>query len=404
MTPNPRDQVDAEIQEALGDLNLQEIDGAQSHVAPARRRSENLQKGTIVGVSGPDVFVEMGPRMQGVIALSEFETPPEVGQTYDFTLRGREDDLWLLSRREALEIAAWDELEIGSLVKARVTGVNTGGLELKVGPMPAFMPASQVALERVEDFSEYLNQNLMCEVLEIARERKRVVISRRAVLEREREDARAEALDEITSGSLVRGKITRIEKYGVFVEIHKGVEGLVHVSNISRKRVEDPNEVVKVGDDVEALVLEIKEGGKRIGLSIKALEPDPWREANYRYREGAIVEGEVVRLMDFGAFVELEPGIDGLVHVSQLNRDRVNRVRDAVAIGEKIAVRVLSVDAPAQRISLSRLDEHGALIGSEDAADAGAVRDVIEGTQHRSLGTNLGNLFRQALSDEDEEK
>lgn len=397
MTPNPRDRVEAEIREALGDMSLQEIDGASGHAPTKRRRSENLQQGTIVGISGADVFVEMGPRMQGVIALSEFETPPQIGESYDFTLRGREEDLWLLSRKEALEIAAWDELEIGSLVKARVTGVNTGGLELKVGPMPAFMPASQVALERVEDFSSFIGQSFTCEVLEIARERKRVVLSRRAVLEREREDARADALDELTSGSLVRGKVTRIEKYGVFVEIAKGVEGLVHVSNLSRKRVEDPNEVLKVGEDVEALVLEIKEGGKRIGLSIKALEPDPWRDAHYSYREGTVVEGEVVRLMDFGAFVELEPGIDGLVHVSQLGTQRVNRVRDAVEIGQKIPVRVLSVDAPAQRISLSRLDEHGALLGSDEAADAGMIREVLEGTQDRPLGTNLGDLFRQAL-------
>jgi len=400
MRNDPQDPVDAEIAEALDGLNLQDLDGAESAIQPARRRSESLQRGTIVGVSGQDVFVELGPRMQGVISLSEFETAPKIGESFDFTLRGREEDLWLLSRREALEIAAWDEVEVGSLVKARVTGVNTGGLELKLGPVAAFMPASHVSLQREEDLSAYLNQTLLCQVLEIARERKRVVLSRRAVLEREREDARAETLEALAAGSVVRGKVTRIEKFGAFVEIAKGVEGLVHVSNLSRQRVEDPNDVVKIGQDVEAFVLEIKEGGKRIGLSLKALEPDPWDEVNDRYHEGAIVEGKVVRLMDFGAFVELEPGIDGLIHVSQLSRERVNRVKDAVKIGEELAVRVLSVDAVAQRISLTRLDEHGALLGSEEAADAGAVREVLEGTADRPLGTNLGSLFRKALGED----
>jgi small subunit ribosomal protein S1 len=400
MNSNPQNSIESEIEEALGDLNLQEIDGAESSSQPARRRSENLQRGTVVGISGKDVFIELGPRMQGVISLDEFEVAPATGDSFDFTLRGREEDLWLLSRKEAMELAAWDDLEVGSLVKARVTGVNTGGLELKIGPMAAFMPASQVALERVEDFSSYINQTLTSEVLEIARERKRVVISRRAVLEREVADARTEALDSLDSGSVVRGKVTRIEKFGAFVEIRKGVEGLVHVSNISLKRVEDPNDVLKVGEDVEALVLEIKEGGKRIGLSMKALEPDPWREAPYRYRENTIVEGTVVRLMEFGAFVELEPGIDGLIHVSQFSRDRVARVRDAVKVGESLAVRVVSVDVSAQRIALSRLDEHGAVIGSEDAADAGAVQDVLDGMQNQSLGTNLGSLFRKAMEED----
>ncbi len=403
MSSDDNNPIDAEIEAALSGMNLQEIDGSVPEATSARKSADkSLTRGTIVGVTGPDVFVDLGPRMQGVISVSEFDKTPQTGESYDFTLRGQEDGLWMLSRREAKELAAWNEIEIGSLVKARVTGVNTGGLELKIGPAAAFMPASHVSLKREDDLSVFLNESMLCQVIEVARERKRVVLSRRAVLESERDQARSDAADTLTVGSVVRGKVSRVEKFGAFVEISKGLEGLVHVSNLSRQRVEDVSEFVKTGQDVEAMVLDIKEGGKRIGLSMKALEPDPWDEARDRYHEGTTIEGKVVRIADFGVFVELEPGIDGLVHISQLSRDRVNRVRDAVSDGETFPVRVLSIDWSSQRISLSRLDENGALLGSEEAADAGAVREMMDSSQGVNLGTNLGNLLKKAMERDDE--
>jgi len=397
MTETPKRHLDSEIEAALDGLNLQEIDSSPDAPDPVRKTDKKLVRGSIVGVTGADVFVDLGPRMQGVISLTEFETPPEVGATFDFSKKGEDDGLIVLSRREAKELAAWDDLDVGSLVKARVTGVNTGGLELKIGPVAAFMPASHVSLKREDDLSVFLNESFLCQVLEIARERQRVVISRRAVLEGERDQARSDLADALVQGSLVRGKVSRIEKFGAFVEITKGLEGLIHVSNLSRKRIDDVNEFLKVGQEVEALVLEVKEGGKRIGLSMSALEPDPWHEVPDRYHEGTIVEGRAVRLLDFGVFVELEAGVDGLVHISQLSRDRVSRVRDFVTVGDSFPVRVLSVDVSAQRIALSRLDPHGALLGSEEAADAGEVREMMQGTQGANLGTNLGNLFKKAL-------
>jgi ribosomal protein S1 len=396
--------IDSEIEAALAGVDLQALDAeAPAGGGPRGERQRALRRGTVVGVDANDVFVELGPREQGVISRTEFDEPPEVGAVLEFSVRGEEDGLLLLSRREAKELAAWDELEVGSLVQARATGVNTGGLELKIGPLAAFMPASHVGLAREEELGRHLGQTMLCQVLEIDRGRKRVVISRRAVLEAERDQARAEAADSLTVGGVVRGKVTRIEKFGAFVEVARGLEGLVHVSNVSRKRVEDLEEVLKVGQEVEALVTEIKEGGRRIGLSMKALEPDPWDEVPHRYHEGTIVEGRVVRVADFGAFAELEPGVDGLVHVSQLSRDRIGRVQEAVKVGDTFPVRVLSVDAHAQRISLSRLDEHGSLLGTEEAADAGAVREMIQGSQQGgALGTNLGDLFRKALGGGDE--
>ncbi|MFT7485994.1 MAG: small subunit ribosomal protein S1 [Candidatus Paceibacteria bacterium] len=390
--------LDAEIEAALNGMNLQDISGrTPESTDPKKSTAKQLKRGTVVGVTGPDVFVELGPREQGVISVSEFETTPSVGDCFDFTVGRMEEGLFSLSMREAKALAAWNDIEMGSMVSARVTGVNTGGLELKIGPLAAFMPASHVALSRVEDLSKFLNETMLCQVIEVVREKQRVVISRRAILEGERDQARSEAADSLVVGSVVRGKVTRIEKFGAFIQIAPGLEGLAHVSQLSQKRVENVEDFLKPGQDVECLVLEIKDGGQRISLSMKALEPNPWDEARDRYHEGTIIEGKVVRVADFGCFVELEAGIDGLVHISQLSRDRINRVRDEVKEGETFPVRVISVDVSSQRISLSRLDESGSVLGSEEAADAGAVRDMMQENRAGNISTNLGDLFKKAM-------
>ena len=391
------DSLDREVAAALDGINLQDLN--ESGQMPSAGRGgrgagEKLVAGTVAGISGNDVIVELGPTMQGVIKVAEFDEPPAIGAKFDFSLHGQEDGLWLLSRREAKIMAAWNELEPGSHCKAQVTGVNTGGLELKVGPVAAFMPASQAALHRVEDLSQFIGQTLTCEVLEVDPSRKRLLLSARRVLEAEREVARSETVGKISSGQKITGKITRIESFGAFVDIGGGLEGLMHVSNISRTRVENPNEVLKTGQQVEVMILEITDGGKRIGLGMKQLEPDPWNEAQANFAPGAIVPGKVTRLMDFGAFVEIGPGIEGLLHVSQLGSNRTARVRDAVSEGQELAVRIISVDPGQQRISLSLLDERGAVIGSEDAVDSSVIDEVIENSSGNAASTNLGNLFK----------
>ena len=403
---NRRDDrpLDREVEAALEGVNLQDLD--QDGRAPAARGERpgkpapRLLRGTVVGVSGDDVIVELGPRMQGVISAKEFEGEgPQVGKAYDFSLHGKEEDeLWRLSMREARALAAWDEITVGALVEGRVTGVNTGGLELRIGPAAAFLPASHIALERIDDLSTFLNQKLLCEVLEVDRERRRVLLSRRSVLQRERDAARQQAVGSLTVGSVVQGKVTRIEPFGAFVQIAAGLEGLLHVSNISHQRTSDPGQALHKGQEVQVKVLSIEEGGRRIGLGMKQLGPDPWQEAATRLSEGQLVSGKVVRLADFGAFVELFPGVEGLLHVSQLkSSERVRRASEVVSLGEMISVRVLSVDPAARRISLSRLDERGAVLGSEDSAEGAEIDRVLQQSPPKALGTNLGNLFKRAL-------
>ncbi|MDP6957040.1 MAG: S1 RNA-binding domain-containing protein, partial [Planctomycetota bacterium] len=265
MIPDPeqsQDSLEAEIAASLDGVNLQDI-GAPLSGKP--QGDSKLQDGVVVGVTGGDVFVELGPRNEGVVPLAEFDEAPAVGQRVKVSLVGKDGDLNLLSMKEAKAIAAWEEMEVGSLAKATCTGMNKGGLELKIGSVSAFMPASQIAIGRVDDLAAYAGQALVCEVTEIDRGRKRIVLSRRKVLEVEAAAKREEALGTLSPGSVLRGKVSRLENYGAFVDIG-GIEGLMHVSNISHKRLEHPEEALKVGQEVEVQVLEISDGGKRIGL------------------------------------------------------------------------------------------------------------------------------------------
>jgi len=395
MTPEPnQDPLSDEIESALDGVNLQELDMSDK---ASGRGGDGLYSGQVVGVTGDDVIVDLGPRMQGVVSVREFEEPPKVGDVHRFTLHGRDDELWILSLREAQAIAAWADLEEGAHVKARVSGQNTGGLQLKIGSNDAFMPASHVALGREDDLSKFIGQTLVCQVLEIDKSKKRVVLSRRKVLEQEAEKARSDSASRISPGQVVTGKVTRIEPFGAFVDVGGGLEGLVHVSNMSRKRVNNPEELVKKGDDVQVMILEIKEGGKRIGLGMKHLEPDPWDGIEQRIAIDSIHTGKVTRLADFGAFVEIEDGVDGLLHVSQMSTERVRRAADHFKVGDEVSVRVTALDVQQGRLSLSRLDPRGAVLGSEEAVDAKLIDAVLDKSGGEGLKTNLGDLFKRAM-------
>jgi ribosomal protein S1 len=367
--------------------------------SPRPAGGDRLFPAVVAGVSGSDVILELGPRVQGMIPLAEFDEAPAPGAELRVTVTGQEDGLWIVSLKEARALAAWNDMEIGSLVKATVVGMNKGGLELKIGKIEAFMPASQIAMQHVEDLAAFGGETFVCEVLEIDPAKKRIVVSRRAVLEEERRDAHKEAVETLAEGAVLRGKVSRLESYGAFVQILGGIEGLLHVSNISHTRIGHPEEVLKSGQEVEVQVLEIKEGGRRIGLGMKQLLPNPWDDIAERLHEDSILTGTVRRVADFGAFIEVEPGVDGLLHVSEIDSGRVQRVRDLVREGEELAVRVLSIDPYARRISLSRLDARGALLGSDEAAAATEIDSVIEeGQAVGPIGTNLGSLFKKALS------
>ena len=392
-----KDALSREVDAALEGINLQELDEQGRAPRKGGARPSGMVRGIVQGFSGEDVIIELGPLDQGVIKKIEFDAPPAVGAAVEFTKHGMEDGLHLLSLKEAKALAAWDELALGARVEARVSGQNTGGLELRIGPVSAFMPASQVGLGREEDLHRYLGQTLECEVVELDAGKRRVVLSRRKVLESARDESRKQLMGALTAGQLVTGKVTRVEPFGAFVDIGGGVEALLHVSNISRKRVSSAADVLKTGDQVRAMILEIKEGGKRIGIGTKQLEADPWDEMAQRIAPGQVITGKIVRVMDFGAFIELLPGIEGLLHVSQVSKERVRRAQDVLKVGAEFAVRVQSVDTQQKRISLSRFDDRGALIGSEDSVEGAVIQEVLERQSGAKAQTNLGSLFKKAL-------
>jgi ribosomal protein S1 len=383
---SPLRQLRAELEQAL-----------RASGAPAAAGEDGLFSALVAGVSGEDVVLELSPRVQGAVPRADFAAVPPAGTPVRVALVGREEGLWIFSAQEARRIAAWSELEPGSLVKATVFGLNKGGLELRIGAHRAFMPASQVALEPVEDLASYAGQTLVCAVLEIDREKRRVVVSRRAVLERERRASRKEASERLAVDAVVRGRVTRLESYGAFLDLG-GIEGLLHVSNLAHRRVGHPEELLALGQELEVVVISIEEGGKRIRLSRKRLEADPWEGIAGRYAADQVLKARVRRLTSFGAFLELEPGVEGLLHASQLGAQGGGRSRDpaqVLRVGEELSVRIQSVDEPARRISLSRLAPNGALLGSDEAAGAADVLDVIGRGQ--TLSTNLGALLGKAL-------
>ncbi len=356
-----------------------------------------IWRGTVVGRFGDDVFVDLGPRMQGVISVRRFEEPPSEGEQFDFTLRGQEEGLWALALVEEQPLVSWDQMEAGSLVQARVTARNPGGLELKIGPLHAFMPRSQCGLPRGTDPKVLVGKTLPCEVTEVDRERQRVLVSRRVLLQRERLDERQRAVHALQPGQVVRGRVTRLEPYGAFVAFGQGLEGLIHISNLSLDPVQHPCEVLKPGESVEAKVLSVRREGRRIGLGLKQMQENPWRDLERGHYEGQIVEGVVTRTADFGVFVAIRRGVEGLLPNGESGLPRDHRLRDAVHAGQVLAVRIVALDPARERMTLSLLHHGGVRIGTDEAAGLEALRERAATTQGSPARTNLGDLVRRAL-------
>jgi small subunit ribosomal protein S1 len=347
-----------ELDDALGHLSQEELE-QMSQAQPAEPHPDEKGRisGRIIDIRGADVFVDVGGKSEAYLPLDEFEPdqPPVAGQMRTFVVQGldTESGLMRLSLREALIEADLEALRVGDVVEGRVTGVNLGGLELLVSGIRAFMPKSHVDLNRVEDFAPFINRRLECQVTEIDRRARNLVVSRRRVMERQREQARQELRYALEEGQVRQGVVRRIADFGVFVDLG-GVDGLLHISDMSYGRTQHPSALVKVGDEVEVQVLKIDLVKDRISLGMKQLAPDPWELVSANYHVSDTVEGRVVKLMDFGAFVELEPGVEGLVPVSEMSwSQRVRHPRDLLNEGDSVRASVLAVDPEQRRISLS---------------------------------------------------
>jgi len=356
--PNRRERpedLEAEIAAALGGLSLDDIVAGPAKGAAERLENESRHRAQVANVHGDDVFFTLGGKDQGVASLRSFAEPPLVGDMVDVVVTGfnAEDNLYDLAVPGAALVASkWSDVAEGSLVEAKITGANTGGLECEVAGTRGFIPASQVAMYRIENFGDYVGQKLVCVVTESNERRGNLVLSRRAVLEREKEETKKALLAELEPGQMREGIVRKIQDFGAFVDIG-GVDGLIHISQLSWERVKHPSEVLAEGQKVRVRVEKIDLESGRIGLSLKNPEEHPWTGIAQKFPVGTTVRGPVSRIAQFGAFVKLAPGVEGLIHISELAHHKVFRVENVVKEGEEVECKVLSVDADAQRIGLS---------------------------------------------------
>ena len=359
--PSVRDilpeDLEAEIAAALGDASnsTELLDASVPTAAGVMLEPDTRQRATVIRVDATHVFVSLGSANEGVVKRVQLSQDFEVGVEIDIVVSGYNQEHQIYDVRipgASVSVADWADLQEGVVVDVTITGNNVGGLECQVNSIRGFIPASQVALYRVENFEEYVGRKLSCVVTEADAQRRNLVLSHRAVLEREAAKEREKKLATLEVGSIQEGIVRNIREFGVFVDLG-GVDGLVHVSQMSWDRVTDPKELVSEGDTVRVRVEKIHPQTGKISLSLRALQPHPWEGVAAKFRVSETVTGKVTRIADFGAFVRIDTGIEGLVHISELAHNRVSTVGSVVSEGEEVKVKVLSIDAENQRIGLS---------------------------------------------------
>jgi small subunit ribosomal protein S1 len=321
--------------------------------------------GRVVRVDKDEVLVDIGYKSEGVIPLPELsirksvrpEEEVSLGEMVDALVMQKEDQegRLILSKKRARFEKAWKRIEAaaaaGENVEGTVIEVVKGGLILDLG-VRGFLPASLVDIRRVQDLDEFLGRKLECKVIELNRNRNNVVLSRRAVLEDERREVRQKILDDLQPGKVVEGVISNIVEFGAFVDLD-GIDGLIHISELSWSHVNHPSEVLQIGEKVRVKVLDIDRERQRISLGLKQTQADPWQSVIEAYEVGDVVEGRVTKVVTFGAFVEIHPGVEGLVHISELAAHHVENPREVVNQGDVLAVRIIEIDADRRRLSLS---------------------------------------------------
>jgi small subunit ribosomal protein S1 len=348
--------------------------------------------GTVVRVDKDEVLVDIGYKSEGVIPVSELSIRRSVNPQDEVALGDEVDALVLtkedaegrliLSKKRARFELAWKTIEqkaeTGEPIVGRVIEVVKGGLILDLG-VRGFLPASLVDIRRVHDLDEFLGKELRAKVIELNRSRNNVVLSRRAVLEDERKEMRQAILDRLNPGDVVDGQISNIVDFGAFVDLD-GMDGLIHISELSWRHVNHPSEVLEIGQEVKVKVLDIDRERQRISLGLKQTQSDPWQQVVEAYGEGDVVEGRVTKVVTFGAFVEILPGVEGLVHISELAQHHVENPREVVSQGDVVNVKVIEIDADRRRLSLSlkRVEEGEAVQPRADGAPLAANLDLSE--------------------------
>lgn len=358
--------------------------------------------GTITKVEDKVAYVSVGYKVDGMIPISELSSlhiekaseAVSVGEELQLKVIKVTDEEIVLSKRAVQEVKAWEDLqkryENGEVFEAEVADVVKGGLVVDVG-IRGFVPASLVQRHFVEDFSDYKGKTLRLKVAEIDKDNNKLILSQRAVLDEEVESQKKLAVERIKPGQIVEGTVQRLTNFGAFVDIG-GVDGLVHISQIAHQRVETPSELLNEGDKVKVKILSIDLDNGRISLSIKDTLPGPWQEVAEKFKAGDVIEGEVKRLVSFGAFVEVAPGIEGLVHISQIANRHIATPSEALKEGDVVKAKVLDVSIAEKRISLSIRD----LLEAEERANIPTEQyERNEESSGFSLGDVIGDQLKK---------
>jgi small subunit ribosomal protein S1 len=338
--------------------------------------------GKVVRIDKDEVLVDIGYKSEGVIPQGELSIrrsidPAEevqLGEEVDALVLTKEDQdgRLILSKKRARFERAWRRIEAaaesGEPVEGNVIEVVKGGLIIDLG-VRGFLPASLVDIRRVQNLDEYLGQKIETKVIELNRSRNNVVLSRRAVLEEERKEARQQILDRLQRGMVVEGTISNIVDFGAFVDLD-GIDGLIHISELSWGHVNHPSEVLSIGDTVRVKVLDIDRERQRISLGLKQTQEDPWERVVNTYNVGDVLEGKVTKVVSFGAFVEIMEGVEGLVHISELAQHHVENPREIVDPGDEVKVKILEIDEERRRLSLSLKRVEGQVLPMREIAPA----------------------------------
>ncbi len=357
-----------------------------------------ILKGIIMQVDRDEILIDIGTKAEGVISRREVErmTPEEKAalragdEVYVFVIQPEDaDGRAVLSLRRARLETSWDQLEqtykVGDILEAPVVGYNRGGLLVDVMGVRGFVPASHVTGVRRgpeeakrEDLAAMVGQTLSLKIIEMNRKRNRLILSERQASQELRQEAKDELLDSLQEGEIREGVVTSVCDFGVFVDIG-GADGLVHLSELAWHRVEHPSEVLKEGQKVKVMVLNVDKERKRIALSYKRTQPEPWDLVAQNYHVGQLVEVEITQLTDFGAFARLPEGVEGLIHISELAEGRVAHPRDVIQVGDRVTVQVIRIEPERKRIGLSLRRARSEMAREEEPAEEEAAAVEEEG-------------------------
>ena len=337
----------------------------------------DIVSGKVINVSENEIIVNVGYKADGIIPKQEISNDNTIDPR-DIAKEGDEINVYvikvddgegnvLLSKKRVDAEKGWQDLEkineSQSLVETKVIEAVRGGVISISRGIRCFIPASQLSNRYVDDLDAFVGKSFNTKVIEFDRKRNKVVLSRKTVLLDELKEKKNQVFSQLEKGQNVRGEVRQITDFGAFIDIG-GMDGLVHISEMSWGRVKHPSEVLKIGDSVEVEVLDFDKVSERISLSLKNTQPEPWENVDQNYQIESIVEGKVVKLVDFGAFVELEPGLDGLVHISEISKEHIAKPSDILTVGQKVSIRILDINKEEKRMSLSML-----LNKSEDKED-----------------------------------